>query len=630
MHDEIPDAFTFIAEKSSNGQLLVTIHSEDLNAELAKISGLEALGIFSHIPVDGFLLLRSYESLRIHLRSLQSSYTLESPTSLISELELLVDHFLADGEVFASYGFENLYENGFLTYEHWKIFQQAKLQRNISTLDEGFCAVDNLANLADDFEAGELLTSPSCATSDSSLNLQTLGTELEVSSTVNDGEVPRESHAISPHVNQNGFSTDETSNTATILDSIEPDSALGVMKRFLQARILDLAIYKGDLGTVEQLLDEGVDVNRYDDTFQGSPIVEPVKAIKEAEACYFILSSSELLKLLSEVFATRTPPPCTRQNIPVVEAAKAGHGKVVRMLLQRGAAASDLESLMTPMKKEFMKRERQYRRLRKHFLQQHLLMEEAAQSSTTEFQQLGKSFQNHREAWAAGIRTMRRLCNGKSPQGLHNIAAFLCISKAMSETLDGAKDGYYSTQFLHDVERWQVLFTSEELGAYQELVYSMWGVCLSESASQSWEASHLLTLTHFQSLLSALISQEDNLSFHHTHKYGLENSQRRFLSRNYQTSAHPSTEASVSTLDPMEGKSSQSQEALPPEPPDIPFSPKTNCLEANIENDLSAARLNVTVVLLMAGAIFAIIIIFFQGLSLTRILIQPCRIYSLT
>jgi hypothetical protein len=33
---------------------------------------------------------------------------------------------------------------------------------------------------------------------------------------------------------------------------------------------------------------------------------------------------------------------------------------------------------------------------------------------------------------------------------------------------------------------------------------------------------------------------------------------------------------------------------------------------------------------LMAGAIFAIIIIFLQGLSLIRILIQPCRIYSLT
>ena len=102
----------------------------------------------------------------------------------------------------------------------------------------------------------------------------------------------------------------------------------------------------------------------------------------------------------------------------------------------------------------------------------------------------------------------------------------------------GPEDGYYSTQFLHDVERWQVLFTSKELCAYQELVYSMWGVCLSESDSQSWEASDLLTLTHFQSLVSALINQEENLSFHNTHKHGLESSQRRFLSRNCHTSAH--------------------------------------------------------------------------------------------
>ena len=400
------------------------------------------------------------------------------------------------------------------------------------------------------------------------------------------------------------------------------------MIQIYQSLLLDEAVAIGDVTIAERLLDEGADVNGF--IWYTTPVGEAVYYVHGEERYIIGIDSIVTLESVAQKMAVKTRIKWMRRNIPVVEAAKAGHGRVVRMLLQRGAAASDLESLMTPMKKELMKRERQYRRLRKQFLQQHLLMEEAAQSSTMEFQQLGKSFQNHREAWAAGIRTMRRLCNGKSPQGLHNIAAFLCISKAMSETLDGAKDGYYSTQFLHDVERWQVLFTSKELGAYQEFVYSMWGVCLSESASQSWEASHLLTLTHFQSLLSALISQEDNLSFHHTHKYGLENSQRRFLSRNYQTSAHPSTEASVSTLDPMEGKSSQSQEALPPEPPDIPFSPKTNCLEANIENDLSAARLNVTVVLLMAGAIFAIIIIFFQGLSLTRILIQPCRIYSLT
>jgi hypothetical protein len=487
-------------------------------------------------------------------------------------------------------------------------------------------------NLADDVEAEKLLTSPRCATSDSSLNLQSLETKPGISSTPNDSEVPSESHSMFSHVIKICFSTDETSNTATGLGPVGTGSVLGVKERMLQA-LLDLAIHEGDLRTVEQLVDEGVDVNRYDwDILMcfSETIVELFQAKTSAELCKLIVSWCELHGLHSEYLATRTPPLWRIQKIPVVEAAKAGHGKVVRILLQRGAAASDLESLMAPMKKEFMKRERQYRCLRKHFLQQYLFMDEAAQSSTTELQQLGKSFQNHREAWAAGIRTMRRLCNGKSPQGLHNIAAFLCISKAMSETLDGAKDGYYSTQFLHDVERWQVLFTSEELGAYQELVYSMWGVCLSESASQSWEASDILILTHFQSLFSALISQEDNLSFPHTHKHGLESSQRRFLSRNYQTSAHLSTEASVSTLDPREGKDSQSQEALPPEPPDIHFSPKTNCLEANIENDLSAARLNVTVVLLMAGAIFAIIIIFLQGLSLNRILIQPCRIYSLT
>jgi len=632
VHGEIPDAFTFIAEKSSNGQLLVTIHSEDLKTELAKITDLEDLRPkkdFPQIPVDGFLLLRSYESLRIHLRSLQNSYTLESPTSLVSELELLVDHFLADGKVFESYGFENLYENGFLTYEHWKVFQQAKLQRNISTLDEGFSAVDNLV---DDVEAEELLTSPSCAASDFSLDLQTLGTESEVSSNVNEGEVPRESHPISTILFKLDLLRGEAVSWATGLNPIKPDRTRNSTVQLLQGLLLDRAVARGDVTIVERLLDEGADVNGYVwDGWQPTPVVETMHLGHfEGKPHILLIDLTAILENLADEIDAKIRLTGTRQNIPVVEAAKAGHGKVVRVLLQKGATASDLEALMTPKKKESMQKERQYRRLRRQFLQQHLLLEEAAQSSSTEVQQLGKSFQNHREAWAAGIRTMRRLCNGKLPQGLHNIAAFLCICKAMSETLDEAKDGYYSTQFLHDVERWQVLFTSKELGAYQELVYSMWGVCLSESASQSWEASDLLTLTHFQSLVSALINQEENLSFHNSHKHGLESSQRKFLSRNCLPSAHQNRAASVSTLDPSEGKDSQSLETLPPEPPDIPFSPKTNCLEANIENDLSAARLNVTVVLLMAGAIFAIIIIFFQGLSLTRILIQPCRIYSLT
>ncbi|PMD17240.1 hypothetical protein NA56DRAFT_282038 [Hyaloscypha hepaticicola] len=574
MHDEVPDTFTFIAEKSSDGQLLVTIVSDDLNMELAKITDLEGFRPekdLTHIPVDGFLFLRSYESLRIHLKSLQSSYAPEPPTSyLISELELLVDHFLGDGEVFKSYGFETLYENGFLTYEHWKIFQQTKLQRDISALDEGFCAVDNLA---DGIEGEELLTSPSPANSNSSLKIQTLETEPGISSSLNDSEEQPERHSTFPHVDRGSLLTDEPSNTATDLNP------MGLAERFLRSWLLDRAISEGDLTSVEWLLDKGADVNRSDD------------------------------------FSDTILPLRTRQYIPVVKAAKAGQGKVVRMLLQRGASASDLESLMTPKKKELMKRERQYRHLRKQFLQQHLLMEEAAQSSTTEFQQLGKSFQNHREAWAAGIRTMRRLCNGKSPQGLHNIAAFLCICKAMSETLDESNDGYYSAQFLDDLERWQVLFKPKELGAYQALIHSMWGVCLPESAPQSWEASEFLTLTHFQSLLSAFISQEENLSFHNTHKHGLESSQRRFLSRNDQYSAHLNTLASVSALDPSEGKDSQSLETPPPELPDKLLSARTNGLEENIESDLSAACLNVTVVLLMAGAIFAIIIIFFQGIG---------------
>jgi hypothetical protein len=145
------------------------------------------------------------------------------------------------------------------------------------------------------------------------------------------------------------------------------------------------------------------------------------------------------------------------RRVPVVEAAKAGHGAVVRLLLQRGAMVSSLQPLMSPFitKKE----DSTFRRLNKRFIQQYRLMTEATSSSPADFSQLGARFKNHTEAWSAGITTMRRLCNGKQPRGLQNTVAFLCISRAISETLDSTNGSDYTSQFLEDLVRWQVLFT---------------------------------------------------------------------------------------------------------------------------------------------------------------------------
>ena len=213
---------------------------------------------------------------------------------------------------------------------------------------------------------------------------------------------------------------------------------------------------------------------------------------------------------------------------------------------------------------------------------------------------------------------MRRLCSGKPPRGLQNAVAFLCISRAMSETLDSTNGSDYTSQFLEDLERWQVLFTSKELEAYRELIHSMWRIVLSENKSKSWKASDFLTLTRFQALLSTLIRQTNEpVNLHGPHDQSLRCSQQRFLARSCQTSAEPEVDIPTANLDSSDGSNSQPPDGIEPKPPDIPIAPEIISLKEHVENDISAASLNATVVVLMAGAIFAIVIIFLQCASLT-------------
>lgn len=91
--------------------------------------------------VDGLVLLKNYFTLNAQLNAIQSNPLVLG--SLVLEMTLLIHGFLADGEIFKSYGYEDLYENGFLTYDHWKVFQQAQLEKDISALERSYYEIDN-------------------------------------------------------------------------------------------------------------------------------------------------------------------------------------------------------------------------------------------------------------------------------------------------------------------------------------------------------------------------------------------------------------------------------------------------------------------------------------------------------
>ncbi|KAF8866047.1 hypothetical protein BDZ45DRAFT_683994 [Acephala macrosclerotiorum] len=704
LHDQAPGVFTFIAHKSSS-RLVVNIYSDALYSEVTQAIGPENMAEEGSIGQDGrlkslngFYLLQSFQNLQAHLILLRSyAFTDLTLYPVISEMELLVHGFLADGEAFKSFGYEHLYENGFLTFEQWKAFQEDQLQRDISTLDERFIAIDD-SNDSEDFE-------------DSQDPVQLFGIsseDFEAVETQPDGNPMGSSQSAQYFVAETNFIEElEHWLTTKLLGPSEFENVVkyilytgaaanGVLGRdSIACRLLIAAAFAGHEEIVRLLLSQGAldidfaligaaraghaavvslllghdratkDYSKKTFWYLGQDLLERSESQNGEEAVHTIFFTNlnpgvfemsddwideqakhysretrslaandialieaaaagheEVVKILLDNGATMEGADMmleknavwTRvRKVPVLEAAKAGHGAVVRLLLQRGAVVSSLQPLMSPFitKKE----DPTFRRLNKRFIQQYRLMTEATLDSSTDFSQPGTRFKNHREAWNAGISTMRRLCNGKPPRGLPNTVGFLCISRAMSETLDSTNGSDYTSQFLEDLERWQVLFTSNELEAYRELIHSMWGTVLSENKSKSWKASDFLTLTHFQALLSTLIRQANEpVSLHGPHDQSLRCSQQRFLARSHQSSAEPEVGLPTASLDSSDGSNPQPPDDIEPKPPDIPIAPEKIPLKEHIENDISAASLNVTVVVLAAGAIFAIVIIFLQWL----------------
>ena len=148
------------------------------------------------------------------------------------------------------------------------------------------------------------------------------------------------------------------------------------------------------------------------------------------------------------------------------------------------------------------------------------------------------------------------------------------------------------------------------------MIHFMWGIVLSENMSKSWKASDFLTLTHFQALLSTLIRQTNEpVNLYGPHDQSLLCSQQKFLARSHQTSAESEVDLPTENLDSSDRSDPPPPDSIEPKPPDIPIALEKIPLKDHIENDISAASLNVIVVGLMAGAIFAIVIIFLQCAS---------------
>ena len=126
--------------------LWVQIHSATLRSWLlsALPSQTDEIMVDGNDTFCGFQLLKHRRSLMHSMKSLPAHYQNEP---LIAEVGLLVSGLLSDPELFYSFGYESLYERGYLTYEDWWTFQEILLQREFDILEESVDALDMLEDI---------------------------------------------------------------------------------------------------------------------------------------------------------------------------------------------------------------------------------------------------------------------------------------------------------------------------------------------------------------------------------------------------------------------------------------------------------------------------------------------------
>ena len=153
-HQNEENRFAFKIRKTTSS-IDVELSSGTLSSCVSRL-----LGSVSQVPgsnkIKGFLLLKHASLLKTQLQKLRNEMRSEMSvlgpwadvshheqrTQLKAELGLLVEGFIGDHQVFESFGYENLYEKAFLTYDRWKAFQSSKASLTLDWLDGAFHEID--------------------------------------------------------------------------------------------------------------------------------------------------------------------------------------------------------------------------------------------------------------------------------------------------------------------------------------------------------------------------------------------------------------------------------------------------------------------------------------------------------
>jgi len=206
--------------------------------------------------------------------------------------------------------------------------------------------------------------------------------------------------------------------------------------------------------------------------------------------------------------------------------------------------------------------------------------------------------QNSKQAWAAAIKTMRKLTRLESSPKLMDALCFLSVARAMAETAVGDRDKYLSA-FCQDLKQWSGIFPE-----LQEVSRFMWEIDL-ESVPQLQRQAHTTILQLRESVAGLIVKANKMFGLEDS---GQQNGKNRFGAF-HRVWPGSTDQASGATIPPECPATSKEKE-----PPDRQVYPNMAVLQETTSPPLS------TVVILVTSIIFALVIYFMLGLYICLLL----------
>ena len=231
---------------------------------------------------------------------------------------------------------------------------------------------------------------------------------------------------------------------------------------------------------------------------------------------------------------------------------------------------------------------------------------------------------NHSKAWSRGIAVMRGLCRGEAPSTLYDTIVFLAIGKAICLSKIASSLSDHHAEFLADLGRWQVLFRSDQwsLSAFRNAVSDIWQISADELDRN--HPPYSTSLIHFQELAMSLITNvEQSFDRQRDLGNGLLASQERWGWNRMPEMPGAQRPQPFDMQFPENlierGKSIETDTpgSTASRKTDVSQSPETRLsLTDAIHNDSRLRTCNTLVVLLMAGFVFSVFLVFLKGTSL--------------